>query len=459
MYNLVSASEMFKDCFQYGYSSYYSYSYGNSQFDFDGGKMNSLFMGENMFQNCYGLTSVRASMTALQIGEQMFLGLDKLKTFSDYGLISSSPYSQLSENLQLLRNGDFMFAKTAFENVRHQDSGHVGELEYYGQYALNASFGYLTTAHNMFSYCKQLSSFECDLPYLVNASHMFAKTGLQRFYTSTLASMKTGAYMFYDDYTNTASGRLADSDILNIANVINNIYGLNKQDDSQWTYQFPTFKNPDNYGYSTLGNGDTLIDYYAASYDGAYYTTGSRITYYECTAAINPAYRGVIHLGSQTRYPQTSSTIMNACQILVNKGWTVYIDGYKAIASCFDCNGDVTSGGGITLEPNAYPVMASAIDITDDNGETITPAMYYYKPVPVSESIAKYVDQEGNYFIIMGGELVFGDDLENYGQFTSVEEAAANMGFTKYPPEMPEEEEVVEEEHTEEQSQPEEENA
>ena len=59
----------------------------------------------------------------------------------------------------------------------------------------------------------------------------------------------------------------------------------------------------------------------------------------------------------------------------------------------------------------------------------------------------------------MGGELVFGDDLENYGQFTSIEEAAANMGFTKYPPEMPEEEEVVEEEHTEEQSQPEEENA
>ena len=144
---------------------------------------------------------------------------------------------------------------------------------------------------------------------------------------------------------------------------------------------------------------------------------------------------------------------MNACQILVNKGWTVYIDGYKATASCGCCS------GGIVLEPNAYPVMASAIDITDDNGETITPTMYYYKPVPVSESIAKYVDQEGNYFIIMGGELVFGDDLENYGQFTSVEEAAANMGLTKYPPEMPEEEEVVEEEHTEEQSQPEEENA
>jgi hypothetical protein len=397
-------------------------------------------------------------MAALQIGEQMFQGLNKLRTFSDYGLVSNSGYIQLSNNLRYLRNGDLMFEGTAFENVRHQDSRHVGRLEYYGQYALNASFGYLTTANRMFSYCKQLSSFECDLPYLVNASHMFAKTGLQRFYTSTLASMKTGAYMFYDDYTNTASARLADSDILNIANVINNIYGINKQDDSQWTYQFPTFKTPPDKGYGTLGNGDILIDYYATSYNIPYYyeATGSHVTYYECTAAIKPAYRGVIHLGSQTRYPQTSSTIMNACQILVNKGWTVYIDGYKATASCFGCSGDVTSGGGITLEPNAYPVMASAIDITDDNGETITPTMYYYKPVPVSESIAKYVDQEGNYFIIMGGELVFGDDLENYGQFTSVEEAAANMGLTKYPPEMPEEEEVVEE-LTEEEIEPEDE--
>ena len=56
----------------------------------------------------------------------------------------------------------------------------------------------------------------------------------------------------------------------------------------------------------------------------------------------------------------------------------------------------------------------------------------------------------------MGGELVFGDDLENYGQFTSIEEAAANMGFTKYPPEMPEEEEVVEE-LTEDENEPEDE--
>ena len=148
---------------------------------------------------------------------------------------------------------------------------------------------------------------------------------------------------------------------------------------------------------------------------------------------------------------------MSACQILVNKGWTVYIDGYKAIASGGGSNGDVSSGGGVVLEPNTDPVMASAIDITDDNGETITPTMYYYKPVPVSESIAKYVDQEGNYFIIMGGEFVFGDDLENYGQFTSIEEAAANMGFTKYPPEMPEEEEEVVEEITEDENEPEDE--
>ena len=104
MHSLVSAREMFKDCFQYGYSSYYSYSYGGGQYDFDGGVMSNLLSGENMFQNCYRLTSMRAAMTALEIGENMFRGLRYLKVFTDYGLNAGT--SNFSYNLGQVPKGN-----------------------------------------------------------------------------------------------------------------------------------------------------------------------------------------------------------------------------------------------------------------------------------------------------------------------------------------------------------------
>ena len=462
LYSLVSANAMFKDCFQptnRPYTHYYGYGYGygygyNSGPVYEGNctfecrTMNNLICGENMFQNCYGLVSIKASMKALEIGESMFQGMSALRTFSDYG--TTSGYSNFSDNLRQLKNGDSMFKNTSFENVRDSAWNHAGHLEYYGQYALNASLGYLRTAKEMFAGCSRLSTFDCNLENLVNGAYMFSGSNLTGFYTESLGSLKTGAYMFYDYNNRRASARLKDSEILNIANVINNISGLNKQDDSQWTYEFPRFSYPVTDGYGTMPNGDLLKDYQATTYNSPYYynATGSHITYYNCIGAINPVHRGVIHLGSEEQYPQLSSTILNACQILMNKGWTVYVDSYKATA-CMSC-----CSGGVVLNPDNGILATSEIDLLDDNDEPITPTVYYYKPVPVPESCASHVDQEGNFFTIMGGQLVFGDDLENYGQFTSFEEAEANMGLTRYNPNK-----QKKRKREEEQSQPEEENA
>ena len=462
LYSLVSANAMFKDCFQptnRPYTHYYGYGYGygygyNSGPVYEGNctfecrTMNNLICGENMFQNCYGLVSIKASMKVLEIGESMFQGMSALRTFSDYG--TTSGYSNFSDNLRQLKNGDSMFKNTSFENVRDSAWNHAGHLEYYGQYALNASLGYLRTAKEMFAGCSRLSTFDCNLENLVNGAYMFSGSNLTGFYTESLGSLKTGAYMFYDYNNRRASARLKASEILNIANVINNIYGLNKQDDSQWTYEFPRFSYPATDVYGTMSNGDLLKDYQATTYNNPYYynATGSNITYYNCIGAINPAHRGVIHLGSEEQYPQLSSTILNACQILVNKGWTVYVDSYKATA-CMSC-----CSGGVVLNPDYGILATSEIDLLDDNDEPIIPTVYYYKPVPVPESCASHVDQEGNFFTIMGGQLVFGDDLENYGQFTSFEEAEANMGLTRYNPNK-----QKKRKREEEQSQPEEENA
>ena len=38
----------------------------------------------------------------------------------------------------------------------------------------------------------------------------------------------------------------------------------------------------------------------------------------------------------------------------------------------------------------------------------------------------------GNFFNILGGQFIYGDDLSTYGMFTCEEDAATNMRLTKY---------------------------
>ena len=78
---------------------------------------------------------------------------------------------------------------------------------------------------------------------------------------------------------------------------------------------------------------------------------------------------------------------------------------------------------------NAYVPATAALDET---GETMsTPISFWAKPVPATEEDAQYVDADGNFYNILGGQFIFVDDPETYGMFTSLEDAAANMRLTK----------------------------
>ena len=91
-----------------------------------------------------------------------------------------------------------------------------------------------------------------------------------------------------------------------------------------------------------------------------------------------------------------------------NKGWKVYVNGSS----------------------DAYvPATASL----DETGETQTaPIPFWAKPVPAAEETAKYIDSDGNFFNILGGQFIYVDDPETYGMFTCEEDAAANMRLTIY---------------------------
>lgn len=69
---------------------------------------------------------------------------------------------------------------------------------------------------------------------------------------------------------------------------------------------------------------------------------------------------------------------------------------------------------------------------TNETGESnVTPILFWAKPVPATEETAKYVDAQGNFFNILGGQFIYVDDPDTYGMFTSEEDAAVNMRLKK----------------------------
>ena len=92
-----------------------------------------------------------------------------------------------------------------------------------------------------------------------------------------------------------------------------------------------------------------------------------------------------------------------------NKGWKVYVNGSSS--------------------SNIYTPATATLDETGET--TSTPIPFWAKPEPSDEETAKYIDENGNFFNILGAQFIYVDDPETYGLFTSEEDAAANMRLTK----------------------------
>ena len=115
-----------------------------------------------------------------------------------------------------------------------------------------------------------------------------------------------------------------------------------------------------------------------------------------------------IHIGIGNSKPNEQEEA--AFNTIASKGWTVYVNGSEYT-----------------------PTSPAAITTLDENGEeTVTPIPYWAKPVQTDEKHAKYTDSEGNFFDILGGQFIYGDDLSTYGMFTCEDDAAANMRLTPY---------------------------
>ena len=122
-----------------------------------------------------------------------------------------------------------------------------------------------------------------------------------------------------------------------------------------------------------------------------------------------PTSKRTINIGIGNTVPNKQER--EAFNTIASKNWTVYVG--------------VNGSWG---EEQWTPTATTPID----GEQTTTPIPFWAKPVQSDEEHARYVDENGNFYNVLGGNYVYGDDLSTYGMFISEEDAAANMRLIKF---------------------------
>jgi len=377
-----------------------------------------------MFDN-NPLTLFSSSLSSLTSGNMMFSGTS-LTSFSVdlssliYGgsMFSSTLLTSFSKNLSNLTDGTYMFMSTPLTSFTSDLSS-------------------LINGNSMFS-DTLLTSFSKDLSSLTSGTHMFMNTPLTSF-TSDLSSLTNGSSMFKNTLLTSFSGDL--SSLTNGSSMFSNTHkrgyttsyykmvdGVKTQVTEHFRAEGLTSFSGDlgslHSGYEMFGNGSDVT---YTNEEGVTETT-KNITpldeqsvmiiadtikdlngFTDWDSSIMSSQRGIIHIGYDSNVCDAAK-IEEYCTVIMNKGWIVYLNG--------------------TLQTTDEGI--EEISTTDEDGIiTATPVPYYCKPVEVVQKEAEWTDGE-KYYIILGAQKVFGDDLSTYGMFTSIENAAMNMGFTPY---------------------------
>ncbi|MBQ7820534.1 MAG: leucine-rich repeat protein [Bacteroidales bacterium] len=267
----------------------------------------------------------------------------------------------------------------------------------------------LTNGKYMFSECDNLTSFSSDLSSLTDGTGMFYDCSNLTSFSSDLASLTNGTCMFYDCSNLTSFSSDSSGSPVNLSSLTDG--------NGMFMYCALTSFNSD---LSSLTNGNQMFqrcsNLTSFSSDLSSLTTGTNM-FIQCkldTSSVQNiadtinTYSGTIHIGIGNSSPNAEEEA--AFNSMVSKGWTVYVNGSQYT-----------------------PTSPAAITTLDENGiETTTPIPFWAKPVPTDEEHARYVDEQGNFFNILGGQFIYGDSLESYGMFTCEEDAAQNMRLTPY---------------------------
>ena len=299
-------------------------------------------------------------------------------------------------------NGSNMFRSTSLESFSGDLSSLVDGSTMFCNTSLASFSGDLRNLVNgsaMFSR-SSLASFSGDLSSLINGTNMFSNQSLTSFY-SELSNLVIGDGMF--------SGTSLTSFNRNLNSLVkgSNMFESTpltsfSSDLSSLVTGTSMFESTSLTSFSgdlsSLNDGDNMFKDCSLDTESLLYIADTINTV---------SYRKIdIGIGSSTPTAEESEYLTE----IHSKGWDVYVNGSQYT-----------------------PSTASTITTTAEDGMLVeTPIPFYAKPVQVSEEEAEYINSQGEFFQILGGQFIYVNDPETYGMFTCLDDAAYNMGLTKY---------------------------
>ena len=312
----------------------------------------------------------------------------------------------------------------------------------------------------MFNGCRTLTSFTSDLPNLTNGEGMFYDCTHLNSFTSDLSSLTYGAVMFRNCYGLTV---FTSSDL---SNLTNGEYMFYCTDLASFTHDLPSLTNGDSMFYqcfslatfssdlSNLTNGGHMFyecyDLTAFTSDLSSLTMGKNM-FYHCNnltsfssdlSSLTNGYNMFYYCSLDTTSVQNIADTIKDVNTLNNQGGISGIYKYINIGIGNTTPNDreiaafnriAAKGWTVLVNGSEYtPTSSAAIATLDESGEeTVASIPFWAKPIQSDEEHAEYVDSEGNFCNIIGGQFIYGDDISTYGMFASEDDAAANMRLTK----------------------------
>lgn len=324
--------------------------------------------GSSMFR-ASDLLTFNSNLCNLKNGSQMFYYTD---------------LSKFTNNLNLLQSAEQMFEHTPLESF-------------------NSDLGSLEIGTYMFDGCSKLNNFETNnLDSLIRGRDMFRNTAIDEF-VYDLPSLIQGMDMFFINPMGIefTYNKLIDGELTNVTETIV-LPGLKKFRGALPSLQcgynmFACCRLDED---SIMVIADTINDIREIKANNSWHGAVQQDVM---------GVGGILHI-------DYDSTICDAkkvdeyCTEIMNKGWTVYLNG--------------------TIQTSDEGIEGVAT-LAEDGTIAITPVPYYCKSKEVPKEYAEWTDGE-KYYIILGAQKIFGDDLSTYGMFTSIEDAAANMRLVSY---------------------------
>lgn len=253
----------------------------------------------------------------------------------------------------------------------------------------------------MFGLCTNLETFAGNLDSLINGESMFAYSSKLHQFSAKIPKIRTAVSMFngcnlssfVQDLPELVCGAAMFNGNSNFTSFIGDLQSLQtgflmfsgcKLDEQSFIVISDSIKDLRNF----------------QQWDPAILRLG---------AEVGTFIGGVMHLSYDSSSTDTD-VILECCDRMAEKGWTVYLND-------------------IVQTPNNGAIETTSLVEEEGPAKTVTPV--YYKPVECNKKYANWTNGE-KYYILLGGKFIFGDDISTYGMFTSVDEAAANMGLTAY---------------------------